>query len=561
MRKIAATIWVKEPARAAAFFALTCHALWASDLILLHGHVYTGNPKQPFVQAIAVSGTRIDAVGSDEDIVGHKSTKTKVIDLVNRTVIPGIIDSHTHMWFGALALHGFNLAIPDVYIEPKDEARLISAIAVYAASHPKDKVLFGRVQFPATVSHELLDRAVSDRPVVIHAPAEHSYWVNAKALELARITDQAVSDPELEKFVVRDPQGRPTGVLREAAMQLMERALPPQPLSERMAWMHEASLYLNSFGITSVTNATGSLSEIKLLDALRRKGQLTVRTKTAFGTVGAKHRLTAQFLADLDTARRTYHDDWVSANLVKLFSDGAGTAPLYEPTEYTALVLELDKRGYQIMTHALSQPAAHMVLDAYEEVERVNGPRDRRLRVEHAINVPPADLGRFARLAVTASMQAEFCCFNDAPGSHTNAWQTLETSGANLAFGSDWPCTWPPDPMSAIEQSTLRRVRQLFTAPSAAPGAPDYVTEEERLTVRQAVDAYTRGGAYARFSDMPTGTLEPGKEADLAVLSQDIFSVKSPDIGKTQVLLTLVGGKTVFKRGQASLTVPSTSYK
>jgi predicted amidohydrolase YtcJ len=202
------------------------------------------------------------------------------------------------------------------------------------------------------------------------------------------------------------------------------------------------------------------------------------------------------------------------------------------------------------MTHSLSQPAAHMVLDAYEEVEKVNGPRDRRLRMEHAINVPPADLERFARLSVTASMQSEFCCFNDAPGSHTNAWQTLEKSGANLAFGSDWPCTFPPDPMSAIQQSTLRVVRQLFTAPSAAPTIPKYASEEERLTVQQAVDAYTRGGAYARFSDDRIGSLEPGKEADLVVLSQDIFSTPSKDIGKTQVMMTMVGGKTVFERRQ-----------
>ncbi|MBV9506316.1 MAG: amidohydrolase [Acidobacteriia bacterium] len=534
--------------QAVALIVLLSPAGWASDLILLHGHVYTANPKQPWAEAIAISGSRIDAVGSDDEISRRKDGKTRVVDLMHQTVIPGIIDSHTHMWFGALALHGFNLATPDMYIEPKDEALLISKIQQYAAQHPKDKVLFGRVQFPMTVSHELLDRAVPDRPVVIHAPTEHAYWVNRKALALANITEKPVADPELEKFVVRDSQGRPTGVLREAAMQLMERSLPPQPLSERMAWMREASLYMNSFGITSVTNATGNLPEIELYAALHKKGQLTVRIRMAFGTVGAKHSLTPQFLADLDKARQTYRDDWVSANLVKFFADGAGTAPLYEPAEYRNLVLELDKRGYQIMTHALSQPAVHMVLDAYEEIEKVDGARDRRLRVEHAINVPPPDLERFAKLSVTASMQSEFCCFVDAPGSHTNAWQTLEKSGANLAFGSDWPCTWPPDPMSAIQQSTLRVVRQLFTAPSLAPKIPKYAGEEERLTVQQAVDAYTRGGAYARFSDDHSGTLSPGKEADLAVLSQDVFSVPSTEIGKTRVMLTMVGGKTVFER-------------
>ena len=537
---------LRLPSSWLAGLVLVSPALWGSDLLLLHGHIYTANTVQPYAQAIAITGTSIDAVGSDEEILRHKESSTKVIDLAGRTVIPGIIDSHTHLWFGALALHGFNLATPDVYIEPKDEALLISKIKAYAASHPKDKVLFGRVQFGTNVNHELLDRAVSARPIVIHSPTEHNYWVNAKALAMAGITDQPVGDPELEKFVVRDAQGHPTGVLREAAMQLMERALPPQPLGQKLAWMRDASRYLNRYGITSVTNATGNLAEIELLGTLRDRGELTVRTRMAFGTVGAKVKLTPQFLSDLDKARKTYHDDWVSANLVKFFADGAGGPPLYKPAEYTALVEALDKQGYQIMTHALSPAATHMVLDGYEETEKMNGERDRRFRMEHAIAVQPADLGRFAKLSVTASMQSEFCCFKDAPGSRTNAWQTIEKSGANLAFGSDWPCTWPPDPMSAIQQSALRVVRQLFTAPTAALDPPRYASPEERLTVPQAVDAYTKGGAFARFSEAHIGTLEAGKYADLAVLSQDIFNIPPQQIGRTHVVMTMVGGKTVF---------------
>ncbi len=529
-----------------AILALAWSSLWGSDLLIVNGHVYTGNPKQPWAQALAIAGTRITTIGTNEEVLRRRDSRSQVINLAGRTVIPGIIDSHTHMWFGALALYGFNFATPELYIDPKEEARLVSTIKTYAASHPKDKVLFGRVQFAPTVTHQLLDRAVSDRPVVVHSTTEHNYWVNGKALELAGITDKPVDNPALEKFVVRDAQGHPTGVLREAAMQLMERALPAQSLRQKMAWMRAASLYLNRYGITSVTNATGNLAEIEVLAALHRRGELTVRTRTAFGTVGAKHKLTPQFLADLDQAHKMYNDEWVSANLVKFFADGAGGPPLYEPAEYNALVLEIDKRGYQIMTHALSLPATHMVLDAYEEVEKVNGARDRRLRMEHAIAVRPADWERFAKLSVTASMQPEFCCFNDAPGSRTNAWQTLEKSGANLAFGSDWPCTWPPDPFSGIQQSTLRIVRQLFTAPSAAPDPPKYASLDERLTVPQAVDAYTKGGAYARFADDRIGTLDIGKEADLAVLSQDVFSVPHEEIGKTRVVMTMVGGKTVF---------------
>lgn len=518
----------------------------ASDLLLTHGHIYTGNAKQPWVEAIAVTGTRIDALGGDAEILRRKDAKTRIVDLQGRTVIPGIIDSHTHMWFGALAIHGFNLATPEVYIEPKDETQLIARIKAYAASHPKDKVLFGRVQFPRGVTHELLDRAVPDRPVVIHAPTEHEYWVNANALAMAGITDQPVKDPEMEKFVVRDASGKPTGVLRDAAMLLIERSLPAQPLKEKMEWLREAGRYLNRYGITSVTNATGNLAEIEVYDALRDKGQLTVRVRTAFASVGAKHALTPQFLSDLDKTRKAYNDDWVSSNLVKFFADGAGGPPLYDPAEFQSLVLELDQRGYQIMTHAIGAGPAHMVVDAYEAIEKTNGTRDRRLRVEHAMNVPLPDVARMGKMGVTASMQPDFCCFDDPPNAPSNVWQTIEQSGANLAFGSDWPCSWPPNPLEAIQQAVLRERRQLFTNPNNLKGAPVYVSSGERLSVEQAVAAYTRGGAYARFSENRIGTLEPGKEADLAVLSQDVFRIRPEEIGKTRVVMTLVGGKTVF---------------
>jgi predicted amidohydrolase YtcJ len=530
-----------------AFLGAPVGLTYASDTLLVNGHIYTGDARAKWVQALAITGTRIDAVGTNDEIMRRKEAGVRIIDLQQRTVIPGIIDSHTHMWFGALALHGFNLATPDVYIEPKDEDLLISKIREYAQNHPQDKVLFGRVQFGNDVSHILLDRAVSDRPVVIHAPTEHALWVNGKALELAGITETAIDDPALERYVARDANRQPTGVLRETAMQLVDKVLATQPFEERVAWMREASLYLNRFGITSVTNATGNLSEIELYAALRDRGELTVRTKTAFGTVAVNHRLTSEFLADLEKARSTHRDNWVSANLVKFFSDGAGGPPLYEPEEYRTLVRELDKRGFQIMTHSLSAAPAHMVLDAYEEAERVNGPRDRRFRIEHAITISQEDVQRFARLGVIASMQPDFCCFNEAPGGvPTNVWQTYLKSGATLAFGSDWPCTFPPDPFGGIQQSTMRAVRQLFSAPN--PTAPvRLVSQAERLTVEQAVDAYTRGSAYARFSDDLTGTLEAGKEADLAVLTQDIFNVRAEEIGNTQVVLTMVGGKVVFE--------------
>jgi predicted amidohydrolase YtcJ len=560
----------------AAAFLFAPFNLLASDTVLIHGHIYTGNAKAPWAQALAITGTRIEAVGTDQEILSRKQAQTQVIDLQGRTVIPGISDSHMHMWFGALALHGFNLSTPAGSVTPDDPDVLVSRIKAYATSHPGDKVLFGRADFnttpPWTPTHELLDRAVADRPVVVHNTAEHALWLNAKALALAGITDQPLPDPAEERNIIRDASGHSSGILLEAAMAVMERALVDQfSRDEKLALLRDASRHLNAYGITSVVNATGNLQEIELYAALRDRGQLTVRTRTSFGAVAVNHHLTPEFLADLEKARTLYHDDFVSANLVKFFVDGGtGLIPplTYEPAEYKKLVLELDERGYQIMTHTYRPDSSRLVVDTYEEVEKVNGPRDRRLRIEHGDFLPAQDIPRVAKSSMIVSMQPSFCCdengSNYDPKDHTTTdrWQSIEKSGARLAFGSDWPCIWPPDPFIAIQEAVTRQIWKPASG-SDFPGAvfdgagqqgdvatKDVYTPEERLTVEQAVNAYTQGSSFARFSDDKLGTLEAGKEADLAVLSQDIFSVKPEDISKTKVLTTMVAGKVVFTAGK-----------
>ena len=547
--------------------------LSASDTLFIHGHIYTGNAKALWAQALAITGTRIDAVGSDQEILARREPKTQVIDLRGRTVIPGISDSHTHMLFGAMALHGINLSTPEFSITPDDANSLLEKIKSYAASHPSEKILFGRADFsttpPSTPSHDILDRAVPDRPLIIHHTSEHALWVNTKALGLAGITDRPVADPAEEKYIIRDASGHPSGVLLEAAMEIVERAVfAAVPLEEKLAMLREASHYLNRYGITSVVNGTGSLAEIELYAALRDRGQLTVRTRTSFGAVAVNHHLTPEFLADLEKARTRYHDDWVSANLVKFFADGgSGMIPplTYEPAEYRKLVLELDKRGYQIMTHALRGDSVQMVLDTYEAVAKQNGPRDRRFRLEHADIVSSEDVPRFAKLSVLVSMQPTFCCsdiganFDPQDKTPTDRWNSLQQSGAMLAFGSDWPCTWPPDPFVSIQETVRRQVWRspspnnvpgwIFDGAGQAGSVPtlEAYVPEEQITVEQAVNAYTKGSAFARFSENRLGTLEPGKEADLAVLSQDIFSIAHEEIGKTKVWMTMVGGKIVFQ--------------
>jgi len=539
--------------------ALPAPVLFASDTILIHGHIYTENPKAPWAEAIAITGGRIEAIGTDAKISPHKQGKTKVIDLQGHTVIPGIIDIHEHVLYGGMALHGFNLSTPEFNIGPADEDAFVDTIKVYAASHPNDKVLFGRSGFPTTPTSaaklELLDRAVSDRPLVIHATSEHALWVNTKALALAGITDKPVSDPRLEKFIVRDSRGHPTGVFRESSMQLINNALPPMPLEQRMALLREAEHFLNTFGITSVVEVTGDLPELEALGALRDRGELTVRTKTAFGKVGVNHHLNPQLLADLDKARKMYHDDWVSANLVKFFSDGVGNPPpmFYDPAEYKKLIIELDKRGYQIVTHAIGAGAVHMVLDSYEELVKTNGPRDRRLRMEHLFNIQPEDIPQFAKLSTIVGMQPAFCC-GGFSGNSSNQFGSIEKNGGMLSFSSDWPCSFPPDPYAGIQQAVMREVRRPVTMHGPTLGTPEFNAPEERISVEQALTAYTKTGAYASFAENQTGTLEVGKLADLAELSQDIFSVAHDKIGQTHVVMTMVGGKVVFARNRYEAT-------
>lgn len=526
-------------------------SLFASDTILLHGHIYTENPKAPWAEALAITGGRIDAVGSDAEISRYRQSQTKVVDLQGRTVIPGIIDIHEHVLYGGMALHGFNLSTPEFNITPNDEDAFVDTIKVYAASHPDEKILFGRASFPtnpdSAAKLELLDRAVPDRPLVIHATSEHALWVNSKTLALAGIGNKPVADASLERFIVRGSNGHPTGVFRESAMQLINNALPPMPLEQRMALLGGAEHYLNRFGITSVVELTGDLPELEAFAALRDRGELTIRTRTGFGKVAVNHHLTPEFLAGLDQARKLYHDEWVSANLVKFFADGVGNPPpmFYDPAEYRKLLIELDKRGYQIVTHAIGAGAVHAVLDAYADLEKTNGPRDRRLRMEHVFNVQADDMPRFAKLSTIVGMQPAFCCGGFA-GDRSNEFGSVEKSGALLSFSSDWPCSWPPDPLAGIQQALMREVRRSVTMHGVAPTPPEYNAPEQRITVEQAVAAYTKAGAYAEFAENRIGTIEAGKEADLAVLSRDIFSARPEEIGKTHVVMTMVGGKVVY---------------
>ena len=471
-------------------------------------------------------------------------------------MLPGFTDNHLHIWFGALALHGVNLANLKESISPDDREQFVSRIKAYVASHPKEPIIYVRSTFlfagyETKTTHAFLDSIVSDRPMVIHDTTEHALFVNGKALALAGIGDKPLPNADENQFVERDAAGHPTGIIREGAMEVVERSLPLPPMAERVAMLQQAEQFLNSYGVTSAVAATGGLQDLENYAALRKQGLLTVRIRQAFGSVAVDHHLTPKFLADLEKARSEYHDDWIQANMVKFFMDGAGTAPLYTQSEYNQIVLELDKRNFHVMSHALSVPAAHEALEGLAAVEKANGPKDRRFRMEHAGTLAPEDVPRFGKLGMIPSMQPAFCCFEFARGTSSaparqSEWQSLRKGGATLVFSSDWPCSWPPSPLLGVQMAAERELRPQFDLSDKRIPHPVIDEPDQRMSVEEAVIAYTRDAAYANFMEKKLGTLETGKLADLVVLPGEPFSLSPDEIGKTPVTATIVGGKVVY---------------
>lgn len=520
----------------------------ASDLILTNGRIYTAGAGK-WAEAIAITGEKIEKVGTAATVMATRTANTKVVDLGGRMVIPGITDDHTHIWFGSLALNSFNFSTPELNITPEANRDLfIAKIKEYAAKNREEPILFGRTVFSRGTPEPgpglaILDQAVPDKPLIIHHTSEHALYVNSKALAMAGITDKPLPNPREEMYIERDANGRPTGLVRETAMDVVERSLPRMSMEDQVRILKAGTQYLNSFGITSAVALTGGLDDLKAFGELRKRGELTLRVRQGFASVAVNHQLTPKFLADLETARSTWHDDWISANIVKFFMDGAPTPPLYEAAEYNKLLIELDKRGFQLTSHALSVPGAKMAIDGYQAVEAANGKKDRRVRIEHGSMLDPADIPRLAQLGVVISTQPAFCCAPDRP---SNPWNTLAKSGVTLVFSSDWPCSWPPSPMLGIEQAAMRYVRRPVTANGPTGEIATDNMPQERVTVEQALLAYTKNAAYANKMDTKLGTLEDGKLADLVVLSQNILTAPVEQVGKTQVVATMVGGRVVF---------------
>jgi predicted amidohydrolase YtcJ len=537
----------------------------AADSIVLHGRIYTLDSKQPWAQALAIRADKILAVGDDATIGTFRGPDTKVIDAAGQLVLPGFVDCHIHFMDGALSLGRVNLE------GAKDVTEIQQRLRDYAAKHPGkdwllgrgwDYAMFGAVALP---DKKYLDDLFPDRPVFLEGYDGHTYWANSKALTLAGITRDTPDPPN--GIIVRDPATHEaTGALKEAAQNIVAKAAPELTRAERLDALRAGIKWANENGLTRVHSAGGDFPQLALYDELRRQGDLTLRFYIAYFMDPPEMR--PQDVEAIETARKKYRDDWIDTDAVKFMVDGvieSHTAAMIEPysddpslkgklfwdpAKYSSAVAELDKRGLQLFTHAIGELGVRTALDAYQHAEEANHTSDRRPRIEHIETVTTADIPRFGKLGVIASMQPlhsypdadtlDVWARNAGPDRASRAWswKSIADAGGRYAFGSDWPVV-TLNPWYGLQTAITRQTRE---------GKPEAgFVPSQRLTVAQAVEGYTLGAAFAGRREKTEGSLEKGKLADLIIVSQNIFEIDPHKISETKVRTTIVGGKVVYQ--------------
>jgi len=546
-------------------FAQQSARLAPADILIMHAKVYTLDPEKPWAQAIAIRKGKIQAVGRDEEVERYRGIGTKWINAGGKLVLPGFTDCHVHFYYGSLSLNHANLE------GAKDATELRKRLSDYAAQHPGedwilghgwDYSMFGEAKLP---DKKYLDDLFPNRPVFLEGYDFHTFWVNSKALALAGITKDTPNPPN--GLIVRDAKtGEATGALKEDADALIRKVIPEPSHAEKLQALRAGLKWANQNGLTRVHSTRWDFDVLPLLDELRQEKQLSVRFHLAYWLKDLQ--LSPADMDNIEAARKRYRDEWMDANSAKLVLDGvieSHTAALLEPyaddpstkgalawdvERYRAAVLELDKRGVQLYTHAIGDSAVRTALDAYEYAEKKNRTRDRRHRIEHVETIAAADIPRFGKLGVIASMQPlhsypdedtlNVWARNAGPdrASRAWAWNSIRQAGGQYAFGSDWPIV-TLNPWQGIQTAVTRQTVE---------GTPkDGFVAAQRLSVAQAVEGYTLGAAYAGRLEKTEGSIAVDKVADVIVLDRNIFEIDPRRIGDTKVVTTIVGGKIVYE--------------
>jgi len=541
----------------ASVFTSSFGQTFQADLVVLNANVHTGNASQPKAQAIAVSGNKIVAIGTDAQVRPLVGQKTKVIDAGGKTIVAGFNDAHVHFLETGQQLSSVDLR------SAKTPEEFVKRIKDFAAKLPKGRwILGGQWDHEnwtpnALPTAALIDAATPDNPVFINRLDGHMSLANSLAMKLAGV-DKNVKDVAGGE-IVRDASGSPTGIFKDAATVYVDKVIPAQSFEEQIEAAQAVTDHAASLGITSVQDMSAG-TNVGAYQELLRRGTLKTRVYGCSPLNDYKRWVNTG-------VRYAFGDAMLRVGCLKGYADGSlgsTTAWFFDPyldapnssglamadvtTTMRQTIQDADKAGLQVRIHAIGDRANATILDHYQEVGKANGPSERRFTIEHAQHLRQEDIKRFGAMKVVVSMQP-FHILDDGRWAWkrldekrlkgTYAFRSLLDSGAVLAFGSDSPVA-PLNPLYGVYGAVTRRTLD--------DKNPNGWIPEQKISVEEAVRAFTWGSAYAEFQENVKGTIEVGKLADLVILSDDIFTIDPIKIRDVTVLKTIVDGKVVFEK-------------
>jgi predicted amidohydrolase YtcJ len=517
-----------------------------ADLVVVNAHIYTGDAGRPIATSMAVTGGRIVSL----DQAGTRGRMT--VDAHGATIIPGLIDSHTHMQGLGDSLE--NIDLRGVTSEAQAVAIVHDAVkdhkpGEWIRGRAWDQNLFADKQFP---TKEALSKAAPDNPVALTRVDGHALWVNQKALDLADVNG-STPDPPGGK-IIRNASGQPAGVLVDRAQGLVAAKIPKPTVEQVERRLARAAKECARLGMTSVHDAGVTPADLDAYRILIGQHRLPVRVNAMIGGTGP--------LWEEYKKRGPEVGPFLTVRSIKLYADGAlGSrgaallAPYADDPNNTGLLItdgptirqvamDAVAKGFQVATHAIGDRGNRTVLDAYAAA--LKGPNDKRFRVEHAQVIAPEDFAKFKNYSIIASMQPTHAT-SDMGWAGTRlgpervkgayAWQTLIKMGVRFASGSDFPVE-NPNPIWGFYSAIAREDHSGSPAGGWFP--------EQRLTREEALESWTKGGAYAAFEEKVKGTLAPGMLADFIFLSADIMKIPVQEVWKAHVTKTVLNGEIVF---------------
>lgn len=526
-----------------------------AGIIIMNARIYTSDEANPRAEAIAIKGNRIVYVGTNAEAEAFKDASTRVIDAQGHTLTPGFIDTHVHLLWGSIWMGNAQLQ------EVRTKEDLKKILVEFAEANKTSEWVVGRgIRYNIVSTRQELDEIIADRPIYIGAFDGHTGWANTKALEMAGILKD--DGRELTNgIIVRDEHGLAAGELREGDAMHTVFGLVPVPDANRKRELLKLGIKeFNKTGITSVHNMNGDMEEMLAYAALEDSGEMNMRVYVPYHVKPETKEEELKEAAEMAKIQM----DYVRGGAAKFFMDGVWesytafnidpyaddpsvgiVAPIFSLEHFVRMASLCDKMGMQIAVHACGDGAVRQTLDGYEAIQKANGKRDSRHRVEHIEVCQPEDMPRFKELGVIASMQTSHSPFSledDVVWTKRTGpqrwhisfpWRDLKNAGAHLSLGSDWTVA-PFDPMVNIYVALNRK--------KLAEENPN-----QNLTLEECIIGYTRDAAYVEFKENEKGQLKEGYLADLVLFSHDLFEVKPEEIMSAKAVLTMIDGRIVFE--------------